>query len=153
MAEFFINPWMLSGLALLSAPIIIHLLNKRRFVIVDWAAMDFLFRAESRNRRRIRIEDLILLLLRILLIALIVLALARPVFQSYIGDREDERTIVIDDSFSMAASGGTGIPFVAARAAAERQVEDAVGRGMAFIVWLGSQARQIAALSPDGSDG
>ena len=151
MADFFINPWMLSGLALLSAPIIIHLLNKKRFVIVDWAAMDFLFQAESRNRRRIRIEDLILLLLRILLIALIVLALSRPVFQNYIGEREDERTVVIDDSFSMEASGGTGIPFFAARAAAERQVEEAVGRGIGFNVWLGSEARQIAASSPDSS--
>mgnify|MGYP001292532921 CR=1 FL=1 len=53
MFAWLMNPWMLGlgGLAVLS-PILIHLLNKRRFKIVNWAAMDFLFEAEKKNRRR-----------------------------------------------------------------------------------------------------
>ena len=61
------------------APILIHLLNKRKFKIVDWAAMDFLLDADKKNRRRIRLENLILLLsLRCLAVLLIGLLLARP---------------------------------------------------------------------------
>ena len=51
------------ALAMLS-PIIIHLLNRRRFKIIDWAAMEFLLDANKKNRRRVRIENLILLLLQ-----------------------------------------------------------------------------------------
>ena len=60
-----------AGLLAISLPILIHLLNKRKFQIVDWAAMDFLLDADKKNRRRIRLENLILLLLRCLAVLLI----------------------------------------------------------------------------------
>ena len=150
MSEFFVNPWMLGGLSLLAAPIIIHLLNKRRFVVVEWAAMEFLFQAESRSRRRLRLEDLLLLLLRMLLVALIVFMVARPVLQNYIGSHEDARTVVLDDSFSMEASDGTGSPFAAAKGAAVNQVEEAVGSGMTFSVWSAGRGAQLSLVeAPD----
>ncbi len=68
----------LGGAALVSSPIIIHLINKRKFKTVDWAAMEFLLEADKRNRRRIRLENLILLLLRCLAVILIGLLVARP---------------------------------------------------------------------------
>src|SRR5438094_533363 len=46
----FIAPWIMGGAAAAtSVPIIIHLLNKRRFKIMFWAAMDFLLAAHRRN--------------------------------------------------------------------------------------------------------
>ena len=36
----FLNPLMLWTLPLLAVPIVIHLLNRRRFKIVPWAAME-----------------------------------------------------------------------------------------------------------------
>ena len=45
----FLQQAMLWGLFAVSVPIIIHLLNKRRFKVVDWAAMEFLFDADKRN--------------------------------------------------------------------------------------------------------
>ena len=81
----FLNPWLLTGLALASAPIIIHLFNRRRFKVQEWAAMDFLVNAASTNRRRLKLEDFILLLLRTLLIILLVLAVSRPVVRG-LGD-------------------------------------------------------------------
>ena len=51
---------LLGGLAIAS-PIIIHLLNKRRFKVVQWAAMDFLFEADKKNRRRVQLENFILI--------------------------------------------------------------------------------------------
>ena len=67
LAEWMVNPSLfLAGAAAIALPIIIHLLNKRKFIVVDWAAMDFLLDADKKNRRRIRLENLLLLLLRCL---------------------------------------------------------------------------------------
>ncbi len=100
------NPAMLvAGAAAISVPIVIHLLNKRRFRIVDWAAMDFLFDADKKNRRRIRLENLILLALRCLAMLLLGLLLARPFLPSELAGRlgqaqEFQRVMVVDDSLS-----------------------------------------------------
>ena len=59
-----------------SIPIIIHLLNRKRFRIVVWAAMKFLLAAQKQNTRRMRLEQLILLAVRTLLVLLVVLAMA-----------------------------------------------------------------------------
>src|SRR5437588_1480693 len=59
-----------------SIPIVIHLLNRRRFRIVPWAAMRFLLAAQRKNTRRMRLEQLLLLAVRTLLALLLVLAMA-----------------------------------------------------------------------------
>src|SRR5260370_25323181 len=76
--EFFLNPWfMAAGGVLVSSPIIIHLINRMRFKRLRWAAMEFLLKSQKRNRRRLIIEQLILLALRILLVLLIGFLVAR----------------------------------------------------------------------------
>src|SRR5262245_51056858 len=64
------------GAAAASIPIIIHLLNRRRYQVVTWAAMRFLLNAQKKTTRKMRLEQLILLAVRTLLIILIVLAMA-----------------------------------------------------------------------------
>src|SRR6266481_5816817 len=59
-----------------AVPIIIHLLNRRRYRVVVWAAMRFLLAAQRKNSRRLRLEQLILLGVRTLLVLLLVLAMA-----------------------------------------------------------------------------
>src|SRR5262249_45026113 len=67
--ELFAHPWYMAfGGLLISVPIIIHLINRMRFKIIRWAAMEFLLKSQKRNQRRMIIEQLILLLLRILLV-------------------------------------------------------------------------------------
>ena len=105
---WFLNPWMLIGIAAVGLPILIHLLNRRRFKIVDWAAMDFLFQADRKNRRRVQLENLILLLLRCLAMLLIALMLARPFLPSGVTQflqqtAQVERVVLIDDSLSQRA--------------------------------------------------
>ena len=105
MLSWLLNPWMLLGGLAIASPILIHLLNKRRFKIVDWAAMDFLFEADKKNRRRVQLENFILLFLRCLAMALIALMLARPFLPSSITGalqqaQKLERVILIDDSLS-----------------------------------------------------
>jgi hypothetical protein len=70
-----------AGVVAAAGPVIIHLLNRRRFRTINWAAMEFLLEAMQRNRRVLQLRDLILLLLRVLCILLFGLALARPFFQ------------------------------------------------------------------------
>src|SRR5437588_168492 len=72
-----LNLWMLFGLAAVLIPPLIHLLNRRRYNVVDWGAMQFLQVSET-TRRRLLIEEILLMLLRMGLIALLVLALAAP---------------------------------------------------------------------------
>jgi hypothetical protein len=98
-------PWMLWGMAAGSIPIVIHLLNKRKFRQTDWAAMRFLLAAIKKNKRRIELEQWILLAIRTLLILLLVGAMARPVLESlapavFAGERS-HRVLVIDGSMSM----------------------------------------------------
>jgi len=78
MLESFLNPgYLLAGLGLISLPIIIHLINRMRFKRVRWAAMEFLLKSQKRNRRRLIIEQLILLALRCLLVFLAVILVSR----------------------------------------------------------------------------
>ena len=113
MGNFFTTPLLFwAGLIGVALPILIHLLNKRRFRRVDWAAMDFLLEAQKINKRRVKLEDFILLLLRCLIMALLGMFLARPFFTSDAGglfkSARHERVILLDDSLSMnAKSGGT----------------------------------------------
>jgi len=74
----FLNWAMLAGLAAVAIPIIIHLLNRHRATIVDWGAMRFLLDSLTMRRRRIMLEEIILLALRCLVVALLALAMARP---------------------------------------------------------------------------
>ncbi len=106
MLGWLLNPLMLGlGALAIASPIIIHLLNRRRFKIVDWAAMDFLIDAEKKNRRRVQIENFLLLFLRCLAMLLIGLLLARPFLPTEVAraiqpDQKFERIVLIDDSLS-----------------------------------------------------
>jgi hypothetical protein len=71
----------IAGLAAIAIPIIIHLLSRRRRRPVEWAAMRFLLEAFQKHKRRLQLEQLILLALRCLALALLGLALARPLLE------------------------------------------------------------------------
>src|SRR6478672_2097763 len=78
-AASFVTPaFLAAGLLLASLPIIIHILNRRRYKIVHWAAMEYLLAAMKKNRRRLKFEQWLLLVTRCLVLALLGLALARP---------------------------------------------------------------------------
>src|SRR6266436_2390184 len=105
MFESFLLPWtMAAGGVLISAPILIHLINRMRFKRVRWAAMEFLLKSQKRNRRRLIIEQLILLALRILLVLLAGLLLARFLGFSFAGIFQPQNTVhvvILDDRLSM----------------------------------------------------
>ena len=102
----FLSPIFLYGLALVGIPVLIHLIRKRKIKVIQWAAMEFLLLSQRKQKKRLRIEELILLLLRIMIVALAVMAFARPVARS-LGIPLLSQTsrvyavIVLDNSFSM----------------------------------------------------
>ncbi len=116
MFSWFLNPWMLLGGLAVASPILIHLLNKRRFKIVEWAAMDFLFQADKKNRRRVQMENFILLALRCLAMLLIAFMLARPFLPSAVTNvlqqsQKLERILILDDSLSQRVPKGNATAF------------------------------------------
>ena len=81
MLSFDASLFAIAGAVAAAGPIIIHLLNRRRFRTVSWAAMDFLREALERNRKILHIRDILLLALRVLAVVLFGLVLARPFFK------------------------------------------------------------------------
>jgi hypothetical protein len=98
-------PAMLWWAAAAAVPILIHLFARQRFRRVQWAAMEFLKRAFQKTKRRVRIENLLILLLRVAALVLLALSLADPRVRSSLlasgGDSRREVVVVFDTSFSM----------------------------------------------------
>src|SRR5205085_5391411 len=93
--------------------IVIHLLNKRKFRIVVWAAMEWLLAAQRRNARRLKFQRWLLLLVRCLAILVIAAGIAQLIMQTQtfgaiIGEQRGV-VIILDDSYSMGyQQGGEG---------------------------------------------
>jgi hypothetical protein len=103
MLSLFTNPFtMIAGALLISSPIIIHLINRMRYKRIRWAAMEFLLKSQKRSRRKLIIEQMILLFLRILLCLLAGLLLARFIGcdEGRDGGASTMHIILIDDTLS-----------------------------------------------------
>ncbi len=138
----FLNPFMLLGIAAISVPILIHLLNRHKIQRVAWAAMRFLKVSIEKNQKRMRIEDLLLLILRCVILAMLALALARPVLRSALGGNllgtgGVSAVLVIDNSLSMGDSDGVSTRFEQARQVAEK-VLDSLPNGSSAALLLAS---------------
>src|SRR5262245_31869721 len=105
----FQNAAILAGLFAVAIPVIIHLLNRRRFDVVDWAAMQFLH-ASDRRRRKILLDDWLLLAVRAVVVGMLVVAVAGPLTRwnplGRAGDRPARDVVIVfDGSASMAYAG------------------------------------------------
>ena len=106
----FAHPALLwTGLGLVSVPILIHLIHKRRPRKQRFAAIELVLRSVERLERRWRLKRFLLLLARVSLLAALALAAAGPL----LGDEEtlsvansgpQRIAIVVDASLSMRAS-------------------------------------------------
>ena len=143
----FLNPLMLVGVLAVAIPIIIHFLNRRKFKKVTWAAMKFVKISVDQNQRRMRLEDLILLLIRCAMVALLAFALARPAMKSSttdtLGQAKVTSVVILDNSYSMDLRGdeGNGTAFTQAQAAAKATVK-ALPSGSAVSLLLASDIVQ-----------
>jgi hypothetical protein len=101
----FLNPSILFALSASIIPLIIHLLNKRKFKEIQFSTIHFLKEMVRKEMRRLRLRQWLLLLIRTLIILFLVLAFARPTL-SYrenplVGRAATEVIIILDNSMSL----------------------------------------------------
>jgi hypothetical protein len=102
----FLVPWMLFGALSAGIPVALHLLRKSKPTVVRWAPMEFLRKSLKETSKKIRLRDLILLLIRMTILILAALALARPSTLSLFGSGPIDAVILIDNSQSMSTLEG-----------------------------------------------
>ncbi len=110
----FASPAMLFGGLLFTVPLLIHLLNRRRYTVRAWAAMSFLLAAYKKRKRRLRFENILLLMVRCLIVILLAMAMARPFATSgsalaAISQERRNVVLVLDNSYSMGYKSDFGI--------------------------------------------
>ncbi len=97
----FLNPlWLLLG-ASIAVPLILHLLQRHQGPRVIFPAVRYLRRAEREHARRIKLRQLLLLLLRIAALLLLAFAAARPFLRSAgVSHEPTAAVIILDNSMS-----------------------------------------------------
>ena len=92
---------------------IIHLLNRRRFRIVDWAATSFLLKASRESRGKKKLKHILILICRTLAIFALIFAVARPLLGGFLGSGSGSVNtviLVLDRSASMETKAESGAP-------------------------------------------
>ncbi len=74
----FISILMLFGLLAVAIPIIIQILTRKNARKISWGAWLFLDKTMKKRKRKVLLEDILLLACRCLAVALLALAFARP---------------------------------------------------------------------------
>lgn len=95
------------GAAGVAIPILIHLFYRKHQRVTRWAAMDLLRKALVIRASQIKVEDLIILVMRCLVMALVALAMVRPTLRRdtslfAAGQQRVGVVLAIDSSYSMA---------------------------------------------------
>lgn len=143
------------ALPVITIPVLIHLIFRQTYKKHAWAAMEFLLRAFKKTRRRLVLENLLLLLLRILVVLCFVLAFARPLvatwlpFMKAVARTEGDVIVVVDTSYSMMLQEGSKTTFDRAIDEAKRLVESLDGKGGVSIVTMCDQPEVLMEFSPN----
>lgn len=148
----FLTPILLAGAAAFLVPLIIHLLNRRRIIHVQWGAMHLLHEVLKQKKRRMQIEQWLLLLTRIAIPIILALCLARPVLSALSqlpGFSKSSLIVLLDDSFSMRAATADGTAAVdQARSDIARILADLPRGSDAQIIRMGSSSPRPVTDSP-----
>jgi hypothetical protein len=104
----FLQPLLLAALPLVALPIIIHLINQRRYQTIKWGAMMFLLAANRMSRGFARLRQWLIMAFRMAAIAGLILAISRPLAGGWLGltagGRPDTTIVILDRSPSMQES-------------------------------------------------
>ena len=101
----FLAPIFLWFLPLTAIPLIIHLLNRRNVITIDFSTLRFLKLLERESIRKLQLLQLLLLILRTFIILLLILMITRPVVKGVFNLQNSSESalhaVILDDSFSM----------------------------------------------------
>ncbi|MFW6107302.1 MAG: vWA domain-containing protein [bacterium] len=152
----FIHPAFLWALPFAAAPIVIYLLLRYRSLRVVWGANYVLERALERLRRRLYLEQLLLLAVRVLACAALVLAFARPASRAaspLATATGVHRILAVDGSYSMLA-GRDGATRWDRAVDAMKNLVATWGRGETWSLCLvGEETEWIVEAKPVGAPG
>jgi len=127
----FLNPAYLYGLGAALLPLLIHLLNRRRAVTVPFSNVALLRQLQQDRMRRVKLRQIVLLILRTLILLLIALSFARPALRGSAPGGAHVRTaaaLLLDQSYGMGYRTPTGQLFDQARSRAEEALRLLDGR-------------------------
>lgn len=148
-----LSPLALVGGLLLAIPIVVHLFRPRTVRVREFSSLRWLHLSQQRAARRVQWHQLLLFLLRSGFIALLVLALARPVLSPRGGGGLTERFVVIDVTRSMAyAAPDRPAPIESAKELAATVMSQGVDGDRTAVLLAGRDTRVLAPLStePEG---
>ena len=91
----FLNAVMLAGIAGAALPLVVHLLSRARVRTVDWGAMMFLDEGRGTQENVARLKQWTLLALRMGIVALLAIAMARPIASASWAGPSGPLTVVI----------------------------------------------------------
>ncbi len=147
----FFAPVMLWGTLAAGIPVALHFLFRSRYRIVPWAAMEFLLQSIEQTSRRIRFQELLLLLARVGMLALLAFALARPSSQarpgSGAGDAVDA-VLLFDVSYSMDAREGATSRLDRAKKAARDLIDNLPAHSTVQVVTCSDRAERTGPQQP-----
>ena len=96
---------LLAALPIVALPVVIHLINQRRYQTIRWGAMMFLLAANRMSRGYARLRQWWILLFRMLALAGLIFAISRPLASGRlgmaVGSGTDTTIILLDTSPSM----------------------------------------------------
>jgi hypothetical protein len=143
----FLNPLFLIGLAAASIPVILHLLNLRKLKTVEFSTVRFLKELQKTRIRRLRIRQIILLILRTLIIIFAVMAFARPTIEGNLPLAEtytkSSAVILVDNSFSMDVSDEFGSRINQAKSAARQALGSLRDGDEAAVITMSDPDKQL----------
>ena len=148
----FANPMMLYGLWAALLPVVIHLLNRRRTVTVSFSNVALLQTLQHDRMKRIKLKQIVLLILRTLLLILLVLAFARPTVtgaKGQVGDAGTSAVILLDQSLSMQYRTSDGILFDRALRSVQTLLTLFGERDDVRLVLIDNNAQEVDVVSPE----
>ncbi|MCA9068306.1 MAG: BatA domain-containing protein, partial [Planctomycetaceae bacterium] len=122
----FLSITFLTALPLAVLPIVLHLFDRRRNVVIEWGAMQFLMEAAAQRTSARRLKQWLLILLRVLTLLFLILALAQPTLPGrwFGNNHRNETIIVLDNSLSMERQNGEQSRFEEAVSTITELIED-----------------------------
>ncbi len=139
---FYTHPWMLSGLAALAVPLIIHLLLRRKKKRLRFSTLQFFVKQDQQSSQRRKLRNWLLLAMRLLLVALVVTAFARPFLPrggaSPAARQRRQAIFVLDRSASMLAVGTDGQRWTRAKELAQQALRSLDANDRAALVGCSS---------------
>jgi hypothetical protein len=148
----FLVPWMLFGALTAGIPVALHLLRKSKPTVVRWAPMEFLRKSLKETSKKVRLRDLILLLIRMAILILAALALARPSTLSLFGSGPIDAVLLIDNSQSMSTLEGQASRLDMALTSAKQLLGNLPTGSKARIISLTDHAVELSYNNSNESD-